>query len=314
MGKRYATVVCFLALLGLALPAAAQPTVNVGSIPIGSELPLHAAIRQGFFDEEGINLKVQVVAGGAAAIPALVGGSLQLSMSAYISVFAARDKGFDITIVAPYDRVGPNNDPSPIIVRADSGISRAQDLAGKTVAVNVIKSLNWLYAVEWISRAGLNPERVNWLELAFPPMLGAVRAKQVDAAYATEPFTTLELAQGGLKVLARPFSEVDSQLPISGVIGKETWLKANSSVVERFARALRKGTDYLNRNKEKWPEVLATYTRIKPEWVPKMTVSVYEYPVNLPRLQASADLTQKWGLTGKRLDVKEAVWPTALAR
>ena len=241
MGKRYALVGCFLALLGLALSAAAQPTVNVGSIPIGSELPLHAAIRQGFFDEEGINLKVQVVAGGAAAIPALVGGSLQLSMSAHISVFAARDKGFDITIVAPYDRVGPNNDPSPIIVRTDSGISRAQDLAGKTVAVNVIKSLNWLYAVEWISRAGLNPERVNWLELAFPPMLGAVRAKQVDAAYATEPFTTLELAQGGLKVLARPFSEVDSQLPISGVIGKETWLKANSSLVERFARALQIG-------------------------------------------------------------------------
>ena len=72
MGKRYALVGCFLALLGLALSAAAQPTVNVGSIPIGSELPLHAAIRQGFFDEEGINLKVQVVAGGAAAIPALV--------------------------------------------------------------------------------------------------------------------------------------------------------------------------------------------------------------------------------------------------
>lgn len=289
-----------------------QTDLKVGSIPIVHEMPLHAAIANGYLADVGIKVETRIVVGGAKLIPALAGGSLQMGHSAYVSVFPARERGFDISIVYPYVQQPPGRDNSAIVVRTDSGINSARDLEGKTLVVNVIKSLNWLYATEWISRNGLAPAKVKWTEVPFPTMLGALRTKRVDGAYATEPFVTLEMEKGGMKIIGRPFSEIDPEPQISGIIATEKWLKSNRRLVERFARALRKGTDYVNAHPEKYVELLKRYTRMKPEWVPKLIMPQWRHPVNITRLQAASDLALKWGLISKKQDVRKFVWSTAL--
>lgn len=300
-----------VAPLGLAM---AQPLVKMGVIGISAELPLYVARELGYFTQQGLKLETERVVGGAAAIPALVGGSLQLTHSAYVSAYAARAQGFDIIIVAPFDKILVGHDTSGIVVKADSGINAAKDLEGKTLAVNVLKSLNWLYASEWMAKNGADPKKVNWVEVPFPHMIGAVRTGKVEGAYATEPFITLELEQGGIRVVTRPFSSVDPGTHTGGVVASEKWVRANQEVTDRFARALRQGIDYLNANKEKWPELFARHTALKKEWVPRLVTPHFFYPVDMERLQFGADLALKWGLISKKLSVKEMVWPTALAK
>ncbi|MEE8449222.1 MAG: ABC transporter substrate-binding protein [Thermodesulfobacteriota bacterium] len=301
----------FLVVAG-ADAAFGQAVLKVGTIPIVHEMPLHAAIANGYFAQEGIKVETRIVVGGAKLIPALAGGSLQMGHSAYVSVFPARARGFDISIVYPYVQQPPGRDNSAIVVRTDSGINTARDLEGKTLVVNVIKSLNWLYATEWISRSGLDPKKVKWTEVPFPTMLVALRTKRVDGAYATEPFVTMEMERGGMKIIGRPFSEIDPAPQISGIVAMEKWLKANKGLVKRFARALRKGTDYVNAHPEKYVSLLKRYTRMKPEWVPKLIMPQWKYPINITRLQAASDLALKWGLISKKQDVRKFVWPTAL--
>lgn len=288
-----------------------QQVVKVGSMPQTGEIGLYAAIAQGYFEPEGIKVELETVIGAAATIPAVVGGSLHMGNAAYVSAFAARAQGFDILIVFPYSTYTKGHDPAAIVVMQDSGIKSAKDLEGKRVALNAIKGLNWLYAVEWMSKNGADPGKVRWLEIPFPNMIGAVRAKQVDAVYAVEPFISVEVGRGGVNMIAFPFSEVDPAVEIAGLVANERWVKANPDLVERFARAMRKGTDYINTYPEKWPDLLARHTRLRPEWVPNLIKHEQGYPLNVKRLQSAVDLALKWGLLSKRLNVNEMVWPTA---
>ncbi|MEE8448517.1 MAG: ABC transporter substrate-binding protein [Thermodesulfobacteriota bacterium] len=295
--------------------ALGQQVIKIGLIGITPEIPIHVAKDRGCFNQEGIKIVPVRVRGGAAAIPALAGGSLQMTHSAYVSAFVARERGIRVTILAPFDKFIKGHDASAIVVRDDSGIKKARDLEGKTVAVNVIKSLNWLYATEWLSKAGADPGKVVWLEVPFPFMIGAVRTKKVDAVYATEPFVTLEREKGGVRVVARPFTAVSPVMYTGGVVGIEEWVRPNKDKVAGFVRCLRKSIDYLNANRDKWPDIFPRYTRLKREWVPRLVKPNFSSdPMDLGILQSGADLALKWGLIRKRLDVKEMTWPTALAK
>src|SRR3990172_2735725 len=91
-----------LLLLYFLSPALSQQVIKIGSIPIVAEISLQTAIKQGYFAQEGIKVEPEVGVGGGAAVAALIGGSTQMTHSAHISTFVARDGGFDVVIVAPY--------------------------------------------------------------------------------------------------------------------------------------------------------------------------------------------------------------------
>lgn len=292
--------------------ALAQRSVKMGSIPIIHELPLHAAIAQGFLEQEGIKAELQVVAGGAVGIPAMLGGSLHLTHSDYTTVVKAWDAGFGIVVVFPIAKHTVGNDSSALVVRADAPIKTAQDLEGKTVAPNVLHGVSWLYTLEWMTLKGADPKKVNWVEIPFPAMMGALRAGRVDAVYSSEPFIALEMEKGGLRVLERPFTMVQPVKEMVSFLATEKWASDNRDLVEGLARALKKGTDYINANPGEWPRLFARYTRLEPAWIPKIVKPVWRYPINPEVLQVESDLNYKWGLIKKKQSVKEFIWPTAL--
>src|SRR3989304_10248269 len=102
-----------------------------------------------------------------------------------------------------------------------------------------------------MTKMGADALKVNWVEIPFPAMIGAVRTKKADAAYATDPFVALEIERGGIRVVSRPFSEVDPEPEISGIVATEKWAKANPDLAALFARALYKGMDWGDGNPEK---------------------------------------------------------------
>ena len=311
MIKRAITI-SLLVVLALASSSLAQQVIKVGSVPIVHELPLRAAMVNGYFAQEGIKIEPEVMAGGGVLVPALMGGSLQMGQAAYVPVFQARDAGFDIVMVFPYAQQSQKSDPDAILVRADSPIRTPKDLEGKRFVNNVLKSFNWLYTVEWMSMNGVDYKKVNFMEAPFPNMVAMLRTNQVDAVAETEPFVTLEMERGDLRILGHHITGVEPVVQVSGLVATERWVRANSALMERAARALRKGTDYVRAHPEKWAGILATYTRLKPEWVPKLIMPEWKYPIDLERLQFVADLSLKWGLTKKKQKAADAVWSTAL--
>lgn len=304
-----------LLTLGLSFGAWAQvpKSMRVGYMPIASDLPIFAAIENGYFREEGIAVKLEAIGSGPAMIPPLVGGSLETAAPAYFPIFAARAAGMELLII-----LGKNRETTPqpyvsILVLEGSGIDSPKDLEGKAFGITGLKSVDWLTISEWMVMNGADPKKVQWVELPFPGLGGALRAKTVQAIVSADPFTTVQLAQGGVKIIGYPFAAVAPNLPVAGFIVMEPWYKKNKELADSFSRAVAKGIDYINARPEKRSEILTKYTRIDPELAAKLKF----YPgfdrfIDAQALQKTIDLAVKYGLVSKRLEVKDMVAPGVL--
>lgn len=303
----------------LAFPPASswsQPpkTLNVGYIPIVAALPLYAAVDQGYFREEGLEVKMTPMAGGAVIVPAMIGGSLDVGFSAYDVVITARARGMDVVIIAPSAReIGPPQPYVAIIVRKDSGIKSAKDLEGKTFAVNVIKSIVWFTASEWMAINGADPKKVNWVELPFPNQDGALRTNRIDAFTSVDPFQTIALDKGGTEILGAPFAAAHPKLPVAGFAATGDWVKKNRDLTQQVARALNKGIDYVNQRPEKRGELVAKFTRIEPAWAAKLRFyPEFDRYIDTKALEKVVELAVKWGLISERVDINALALPGVL--
>ena len=105
-----------------------------------------------------------------------------------------------------------------VLVRADSAIHTAKDLKGKTIATPALHSLGTTGASAWIDQNGGDSSAISYVEIPFPQMADALRAKQVDAAMINEPFLSLALHTHGdeLEAVGWPLS----QTAPSGVVSQ----------------------------------------------------------------------------------------------
>lgn len=97
-----------VALTALALSAQAQPVkLRVSTIPIIDTAPLQVGIAKGFFAAEGLEVDTTPTAGGAAGLPALAAGQVQITFSNIISIvlLAATGYGLNRAILAVEHRV-----------------------------------------------------------------------------------------------------------------------------------------------------------------------------------------------------------------
>lgn len=316
---RYAKLlVAAVALLTLAAVAYAQPpraltTIKLGYIPIINHAPTFAALKNGFFEEEGLKAELTPMAGGAVIIPAVAGGSLDIGYSAYTSIFIAVEQGLDFTILAPNDRMmGEKSTFSALLVLEDSPIKRPRDFNGRVLAINTLGSTQWLYYSEWVVKDGGDPKKVIWQEMPFPNMGAALRTKKIDGMSGVEPFVTIEQEKGGLRDLGDAYLHVDTNMVMAGWTITTGWIKKNQELGERFVRALYKGMEFVNKNPDKVPELLVAFARIPPALAPKLKRPVWAHPLDMQALERQAELALKWGLLKKKMDVSKILWPTAL--
>src|SRR5215468_9823536 len=112
-----------------------KTSLTVGMLPIQDAAQLKVAIDKGYFAAEGLTVKMQILGGGAEAVPKLQSGNLDLAIGAWVPFFLAKAGGFPLHIVA--DAFQTASGTHQIIVAQNSPIHSAQDLVGKKMAVNV---------------------------------------------------------------------------------------------------------------------------------------------------------------------------------
>ncbi len=135
-------------------------------------------------------------------------------------------KNFYIQIVSAY--------ADGLVVRADSGITKLADLRGKKIAYLRGTSAH-IGLVTAIQKAGLTPADVQMITMDITNMVPAFSNRDVDGAYAWEPWVSKMEAVGG-KVLART---IDLGLNTSDHwVVREKWAKANPEGMKRLVRVI----------------------------------------------------------------------------
>ena len=295
--------------------AAELETLRVSIIPIADVAPLFAAIKMGYFREEGLEIDTTPSAGGAIGIPGMVAGSFDIAFGNVVSTLLASQQGIDIKVIAPATKVtSAAGDATEMVVRSDSGIKNGKELEGKIVAVNTRNNVIWLYARAWIKASGGNPDSVTYREVPLPQMEDALRQKQVDAAFMVPPFSTLALAKPGLQGIGKPYSEVQPGVDVGQYLTTGRNLAKKPETFAKFGKALHRGIDWYNSHlkSEELIEIISGYTKIDPAVLKAIDLAPAPLKSDPAQMTKTMELMVENKLLRQPVDVAKVIAPMAL--
>ena len=271
--------------------------VNLGLIPITDVAPVYLGIQEGYFEDEGIQLSVQLAQGGAAIVPAVMTGEYQFGYSNVVSLLIARDKGLPITVVSNGSSSTnvPAKDVTEVAALPEAGIENAADLVGKTVAVNALNNFADVTIRNAVEQAGGNPDDVDFVEMPYPNMPAALERGDVDAAWTTEPFRTQILEAGG-EIVASPMTDLTENFDSAFYFTSEQTMQENPELVERFRRALEKSFQFAAENDDEVRSVIQDYAKITPELAETVVMSRWYPEINREGLQKLGSAAVKYGV------------------
>jgi NitT/TauT family transport system substrate-binding protein len=280
--------------------------LTVGNLPVADTAALQLAINNGFFKAEGLNVKTQLLQGGAEAIPRLKSGNLDLTAGAYVPFFQAQSQGvIKLRIVA--DAFQSAEGSHVILVAKDSPIRSVKDLVGKKIGVNVKHNLASLLVQSLAQQQGVKlDEDKDFIPVAFPDMQNALKNGSVDAVQAVEPFNTQLQKSIGARLLVDTSQGETADFPISGYATTQEFAEKNPKTVAAFQRALGKAQAMLS-DRKVLEQVVPTYTKIDAATVPSLHFGTFPTSLDATRLQRVADIMQKYGFLTKPVDVKSVL-------
>ena len=109
-----------------------QTDITLGLIPIADVAPVFIALERGIFEDYGLNVTTEFAAGGAAAIPALQSGDIDMAWSPTPPVIVQISNA-GVPLVGVYGM--PN--PDWVIGTTEAG-KTCKDMAGQDVGVDSI--------------------------------------------------------------------------------------------------------------------------------------------------------------------------------
>ena len=301
--------------LGLAAPAVrAQTTkLRISTIPIFDIAPLQVALVKGFFAAEGLEVDTTPIQGGAAGIPALAAGQVQIAFSNIVSTILAAKQGLGIDIIAAASNTGDAPpDLAGLIAKKGAPFKTGKDFEGKRIAVNTRNNIIWLHDRACVRTTGRNPDAVTYLEVPFPQMVDAVRGDRVDAAFAVEPFMSAGIASD-MQVVGWPYTTVQKGFPAAQYVASRSFIQQNPAVIERWVRALHKGVDWANQNlgSEELAKIISGYTRIPAEQVMKLPIPAFQKTVDPAALDPVVAEMRRNGMLDGPFDAKALLYRTA---
>ena len=278
--------------------------VSIGYFPLVHTSTIVNAEEAGYLEEAGIDAELVQTQGGAAAIPALASGNVDVTYANYTSALLAAQQGLPIVLIAGND-VGA--DDHGIYVDPDSGIEGIADLKGKSFAVNNLQNIGTVALYAQLEEAGLSPQDVEVLEMPLPDMAPAVQNGNVDAIWQVEPFQVVA-EQAGLVKIGNLFDGPAADMPVAGWITTRDYAEANPEVISGLRDSLARSIGDLDGNREAFATLVPEFTTVTAEVVQEIELPVFAAEVDVAKVQEGADLMLEYDLIDAALDVQGATY------
>ncbi len=247
------TAVSFLFTL-LVLPAAAQEnlkTIRVGAFPNITHAQAMVGKANGWFDKAmGSEARVQWTSfnAGPAAIEALFAGAIDMT---YVGPNPAingyvRSNGEALRVIA-----GAASGGASLIVRNDAGISKPEDFRGKRVASPQFGNTQDVALRNWLQNRGMKTTDkggdVQIVPMANPDQLTLFLKKELDAAWAPEPWATRLIHEGNGRLFVDERSLwPNGQFVIGLLVVRTKFLSENPDLVRNWIRAHVELTEWIS--------------------------------------------------------------------
>lgn len=289
-----------------------QATVKVGVLPIADVAPLYLGMQKGFFKQQKLTIKPQVMQGGAEVTTGVVSGKLDFGFSATEPLIVAKSKGLPVQIVSQGDQAATSTAQAwdGLMVKAGGSIKTPKDLEGKTIAVNALSSMNELCTKAVLAREGVDVSKIKFLEVQFPDQVAALQSGRVDAISAVEPFVSQAKAAGARNLLSY-FAGLQPKLTVATYFATTPFIQKNGGAVMRFAKAMNKSLAYAQAHPSEARQAVLSYTKIPAKAAQNMKLPYWSKDLNEPSIKLVAGDTQKFGYAKNAPDLNELIWSGA---
>ncbi len=283
--------------------------ITIGLLPIVDVAPVHLAIERGLFAAEGLTVTIEAVQGGAAAIPALVGGDLDLAYGNWVSFLLANQEGIELRAIA--DGVAAAPGFTEFLALPESGLEGdPAGMAGKVVALNTLNNIGELALRSTLAAAGVDFDDVQLTEIPFPDMPAVLERGDVDVIWASEPIPTIAKSSLDAVIVADSFVGEMDAFPVAGYQATAEFVASNPNTVAAFQRAMAAAVALIADDPSIVVEIVPTYTGLTDDLAGEIALPLYGTTIEPSTLQRVHDALIEHGMLEPGLDVTALVAAT----
>ncbi|MEO3804441.1 ABC transporter substrate-binding protein [Nonomuraea sp. B1E8] len=284
-----------------------KTALTIGVSPTPSSAPVFIADRRGFFKEEGLTVRTEVIQAPQAVMPKILNGTMDIFKGSYVSLINIQDSGA-AKIKILHDSLAAAPGIAGVVVMNDSPLQGPKDLKGATIAVNSLDNLGTMSMSAHLKAYEVAPDQVKFVVVNFEAQLAALKESRVDAAWMVEPFLSAA-QQAGARLLLDTNTGPTDALPIDGWAATEEWTARHPRTAAAFQRAVSRAQRLAATDRAALAEVVPLYTQTPKEAVMTMAMGTFPTSLNATRIQRVADLMDEFGYLKSKVDVASMVVP-----
>ncbi|MPZ52438.1 MAG: transporter substrate-binding domain-containing protein [Acidimicrobiia bacterium] len=237
---------------GGASTALTPATFRLDWIITGEHTHFYAALEQGFFEEEGLDVEILEGGGSALALQQVANKDDDFGLAGFDALAASRAEGLPATMVANIFRRSPH----VVLSLAETGIESPADLEGKTVGGAAGSSPTTMFNA-FLEAADVDADAVEMVNLDAASYIPALLEGRIDAfvgfapsqypillASTPEPPNVLYYADSGVVTVS------------TGVVVHPDTIEERPEVVGGFVRAVQRGLQWTLDNQEEAVEMM----------------------------------------------------------
>ncbi len=248
-----------------AVPTAAVETLSIAFSPTLQTALLNIAAEQGYFTEEGLDVKIVPVTHGKAALEHLRQGDADLAAMADVVFLLAVMKGEAFGTAASMLSTA---NAHTVVARRDRNIGAPRDLARKRIGVTFGTSGEY-FLWAFLIRHKLAPDAVTLVDLPPGQIATALANGSIDATATWPPI--LADAQAALGENAVVFTETSAYTFNFLLVGRRDFLQGRPRAIEKLLRALLKAEQFNRAHPEDALQLVARRLKVdvnalRPTW------------------------------------------------
>lgn len=276
--------------------------------PVTGYVGAFVAKDQGFFEKRGLDVDLQIAQNGAIILAGVISNSAQIGIPTPTEALQALDGGMDLRAIATTN-IFPADVRAGIVVRADSPISSAADLAGKKIGVPGVGALLDVVMRKWLLEQGLDLKTVNFVEIILPQTSDVLTSNQVDAVASVDPFVSRAEGTGVGKVVGDYLSVIPEGTAGPLFVATGSWVSSNPEAVAAFQDALVEAADFVRVNENAARASIVKYTTLPEAVIASMPVPHPAYSLEAEQLEFWKEVTLEQGLITGNVDLSAFVVP-----
>ena len=284
--------------------------LTVGALPIVDDVPVYLAQQQGYFRQQGLNVTVKTIEQSTDALPDLLHGSVDIITGAnYASFFVADEKGL-INLRILVDDADCVSGTHDVLALPKTGITTPADLAGKTVAVNLLNNTQTMMTDETLQASGVKV-MPHYVVIPFPDMPAALKAHRVQAIYEIEPYLSeAESSLGAVSIIDTCAGDGNANMPLAGSVTTDKWTAQHPGIARAFQRAMAQAATLADTDRPVIERAIVKYFHVSVKVAAQVKLDNFPASANAAQIQrmASHMLDANPPLLTRPLDVADLIY------